>query len=78
MEKFRGRQDHLNVQLTPQEARQKLADMGIRPKEYDILAEQKDFGSHELRALLEIAQQGQPQNLKDIYVAQRRKDFPKP
>lgn len=64
--------EHLDADLTPQQAKERLSNIGVGEQAIPFLLQQNEFGSHELKALALIAMANEPQNLKDKYLEVRR------
>jgi hypothetical protein len=66
-----GRLDHLNVNLTPEEAARQLREMGVLERSIEFLA--GSSGSHELRALASIVLSGKAGNLQEAVIREKLK-----
>lgn len=69
--------EHLNFEITPEQAKGKLRLMGLKDESvWKALLDSDSWGSHELKSCALIALGDEPRNLKEVYLNERKKDTP--
>lgn len=65
-----------DIMISPDRAKEMLTTLGLKEVTWDFLKD-KGFGSHELRALVEIARRTETRSLNEMCLAERIKDYDK-
>lgn len=66
--------EHLDCNITPDEAYGRLREIGVSEEAIPLLAQEGGLISHELQALASIYLSGSTGNLKDAYLEARSND----